>query len=157
MNKMHYRGKTVHRLSRLAHDYFAARIPEIVPAAMRSRIDGHKRDGERLFLLSGSLGFIVEAFAGTLGFDDHAGSLLELENGTITGRIDGVYPRGEGKVRLLLDFIAKYNLDLQHSTIYGNSYSDRFILEKAGTPVAVNPDKNLLGLAREKGWEILIP
>ena len=157
MNKLHYRGKTVERLSRLARDYFAVRIQEIIPAAIRSRIDGHKRKGDRLFLLSGSLIFIVESFAATLGFDDFAGTLLESENGIITGRIDGVYPRGEGKVRLVRDFIGKYDLDLKHSSIYGNSYSDRHILEMAGKPVAVNPDKNLIRIAREKGWEILIP
>ena len=157
MNKLHYRGKTVARLSGLARDYFDGCIPEIVPEAMRLRIDGHKRDGDRLFLLSGSLIFIVKAFAGTLGFDDYAGTRLESENGAITGRIDGVYPRGKGKVRLLMDFIEKYGLDLRRSSIYGNSYSDRHILEMAGTPVAVNPDKNLLEIAREKGWEILIP
>ena len=39
-------------------------------------------------------------------------------------------------------------------TFYGDHWLDRFLLEKVGHPVAVNPREKLLQLAKEKGWQV---
>ena len=45
--------------------------------------------------------------------------------------------------------------DWEASFAYGDSFTDRQILEITGHPTAVYPDAKLHALAREKHWELL--
>ena len=46
------------------------------------------------------------------------------------------------------------DIDLTRSWAYSDSATDIPMLEAVGHPVAVNPDRELLKLARERSWEI---
>ena len=45
-------------------------------------------------------------------------------------------------------------LDLSASSAYSDSATDLPMLEAVGRPVAVNPDRALAKVARERGWEM---
>jgi phosphoserine phosphatase len=45
-------------------------------------------------------------------------------------------------------------VDLSRSYAYGDSYSDRPLLEAVGHPVAVNPDPQLYRHAKSKQWPV---
>ncbi|MCL5018937.1 MAG: HAD-IB family hydrolase [Patescibacteria group bacterium] len=145
-NKAYLKGKSVERLINLAEECFITR---------RNIIQLHKKSGDLLILISGSLYFIVNVFAQSLTFDDRRGTNLEVKDGRCTGRIDGIHPRGQTKIIILNEFVKKYNLDLSNSYGYGNSFLDRLWMERVGNPVAVNPDKYLLNYAKRKKWNII--
>ena len=46
------------------------------------------------------------------------------------------------------------DIDLARSAFYSDSYNDLPMLERVGTPVAVNPDQRLRRHARRAGWRI---
>jgi len=46
-------------------------------------------------------------------------------------------------------------LDLAECTAYSDSHTDLPFLEAVGRPVAVNPDRELRRVARERGWPVL--
>src|SRR5258708_21283346 len=46
-------------------------------------------------------------------------------------------------------------IDLAGSWAYSDSITDLPMLEAVGRPVAVNPDKDLRRVARERGWPVL--
>jgi hypothetical protein len=47
------------------------------------------------------------------------------------------------------------DLDLDESSAYSDSYTDLPMLEAVGHPVAVNADRVLAKVARERGWEVM--
>ncbi len=54
----------------------------------------------------------------------------------------------------MLALAASARLDLAASAAYSDSATDEPMLAAVGHPVAVNPDKELLRTARERGWEV---
>jgi len=46
-------------------------------------------------------------------------------------------------------------LDWSQITFYGDHWLDRFLMQKVGHPVVVNPPKKLRALADKKGWAII--
>jgi hypothetical protein len=46
-------------------------------------------------------------------------------------------------------------IDLEQSSAYSDSYTDLPMLEAVGHPFAVNPDRVLAKVAREREWEVL--
>ncbi len=50
---------------------------------------------------------------------------------------------------------AEEGIDLEASSAYSDSYTDLPMLEAVGHPVAVNPDRVLAKVAREREWEVM--
>jgi len=54
-----------------------------------------------------------------------------------------------------MGFHRNEDIDLKQSRAYSDSFSDLSMLEAVGFPVAVNPDRRLRRVARERGWPML--
>jgi len=89
------------------------------------------------------------------GVDELLCTEVELVNGRYTGRMQGVYAGGKGKVAKAEQYCAKHGLSFADLSYYGDGFSDRFILETVGFPHAVNPCPELKELAQRKNWPIL--
>jgi HAD superfamily hydrolase (TIGR01490 family) len=117
-------------------------------------VERHRSRGERVYIVSTALQEIVDAIAADLGFDGALGTICEVSGGMYTGR--SLRPlHGEGKADAVRDLARREGIDLSLSTAYSDSVSDLPFLEAVGTPVAVNPDRGLRRLAREREWQIL--
>jgi HAD superfamily hydrolase (TIGR01490 family) len=117
-------------------------------------LERHRGRGEPVYIVSAALQEIVDAIAEDLGFDGALGTVCEVEDGVYTGRsVRSLH--GERKAEALRELAARDGLDLAASTAYSDSHTDLPFLEAVGTPVAVNPDRELLRVARERGWEVL--
>ncbi len=64
------------------------------------------------------------------------------------------YAYGPFKAVAIEDLARREGIDLSASFAYSDSYTDAPMLEIVGHPVAVNPDRVLARLAREREWEI---
>jgi hypothetical protein len=64
------------------------------------------------------------------------------------------YAYGPFKAEAMQEVAERDGIDLAASYAYSDSYTDAPMLEAVGHPVAVNPDRVLLKLARERGWEV---
>jgi len=53
------------------------------------------------------------------------------------------------------ELAVELDLDLASSYAYSDSITDLPMLEAVGHPVAVNPDRPLLRVARERDWEVV--
>jgi phosphoserine phosphatase len=62
---------------------------------------------------------------------------------------------GEAKARAVRRVATEENLDLQRCFAYGDSVSDRWMLEKVGKPAAVNPSNDLARIVRRNDWPVL--
>jgi HAD superfamily hydrolase (TIGR01490 family) len=114
----------------------------------------HRERGERVYIVSAALQEIVDPLAEELGLDGAIGSLCEVVDGRYTGRSLRAC-HGEGKAEAVRELSAAEGIDLTRSTAYSDSHTDLPFLEVVGSPVAVNPDRELRRIARERGWPIL--
>ncbi|HET7053932.1 MAG TPA: haloacid dehalogenase-like hydrolase [Solirubrobacterales bacterium] len=84
------------------------------------------------------------------------GTSYELDGeGAFTGRFEGPFVYGRGKVEAMEAFAAEHGIDLAESYAYSDSLSDLPMLRAVGHPVAVNPDPPLAEISREEGWQTM--
>jgi HAD superfamily hydrolase (TIGR01490 family) len=121
------------------------------PLALAAR---HRERGEPTYIVSAALQEVVDALARELRFDGALGTVCEVADGVYTGR--GVRSlHGENKARAVVELAAAQGLDLGASTAYSDSHTDLPFLEAVGSPVAVNPDRELRRVAEARGWPVL--
>ncbi len=117
-------------------------------------IAAHRRAGRLVYLVSASPEEIVMPLGSYLGVDGVIASRSEVdENGRYTGEVS-FYAYGPYKATAIYGLADERAIDLAESYAYSDSYTDVPMLEAVGHPVAVNPDRVLAGLARERGWPI---
>jgi HAD superfamily hydrolase (TIGR01490 family) len=81
---------------------------------------------------------------------------LEQSAGSWTGRIVGEAMFGEAKARAIRRIAAELDLDLQRCFAYGDSSSDKWMLDAVGKPAAVNPSSDLARIARRNDWSVFL-
>jgi phosphoserine phosphatase len=88
--------------------------------------------------------------------DGGIGTRYEVdEAGAFTGRFDGPFVYGPGKVEAMQAFAADHDIDLAQSYAYSDSLSDLPMLEAVGHAVVVNPDPALAAIAKREGWQTM--
>lgn len=131
-------------------------VPQVVEAtypAARLLLEHHRTRADRLVLLSAAPQELVEAVAAALGFDQGLGTVAEVADGAYTGRLEGPFCHGPGKLVRLCKAVGP--VDLRRATAYADSSSDLPMLLAVARPVAANPDRRLTAAARAAGWPIL--
>ena len=150
------RGVPVSEIARLFPEMMAGVLPRIYPQ-MIDEIRSHQDSGRRTFIVSAAGNEVVGMLAHILAMDGGIGTRYAVsEDGkTLTGKVDGPFIYGEGKVTAMRDFAAQHGFDLGESWAYSDSASDLPMLRAVGIPVAVNPDAELEAVARAEGWRIM--
>ena len=139
-------------IAKCAEWYRTDIVHEVAPKA-RHAIDHHRAAGDQIVILTGATQFIAEVVAGSLDIDHTLCTRLQIQNGRFTGRLDALCV-GENKVDMAESLAREAAIDIDRSTFYSDSYNDVPMLERVGTPVAVNPDARLRRRARSSGWRI---
>jgi HAD superfamily hydrolase (TIGR01490 family) len=142
-------------IQRLTPEVMAGILPRIYPK-MLDEVFAHREAGRATFIVSAAGNGVIEALAPVLGMDGGIGTRYETDaGGAFTGRIEGPFVYGEGKVEAMRQFARAHDIDLGESWAYSDSLSDLPMLRAVGHPVVVNPDRPLAEIAREEGWETL--
>jgi HAD superfamily hydrolase (TIGR01490 family) len=153
-DKSYLEGLSVDDLIRLAEDCYAKAIfPRLSPVGLAC-VREHQAKGHEIILLTGSLSFLLRPLKEDLGADWLIATELGRDNGKFTGQITGLHPRGENKLRLLLELSRTRGLDLSQSYAYGDHIEDLHLFRHIGHPVAVNPHRRLKRLAQRYRWPI---
>jgi fatty acyl-CoA reductase len=121
------------------------------PEALR-RVRRHRAAGHRTVLITGTVDVLVQPLA--VLFDEVVASRLHVRDGVYSGFLDTPPLVGEARAAWLRRYASQTGLDLTRSYGYGDSYSDRPLLEAVGHPVAVNPDPHLYRHARSRHWPV---
>lgn len=153
-NKGYLRGFSVEYMENIAKDFFNSHIADRISKRGMIKLNEHKNNGDRVVLLSGMPEFLLYNFSEFLKVDEYYGSVMEINNNKFTGKTDGVFPIARGKIAAVEKIIKRHNLDWRHVMAYADHYHDRFLLQKAGGPVAVNPNEGLKILAEKVNWKI---
>ena len=142
-------------IDRMNPEVMAAILPRVYPQ-MLDEVYAHQDAGRATFIVSAAGNGVVESLAQVLGMDGGIGTRYEVDaEGNFTGRFDGPFVYGPGKVEAMEAFAAEHGIDLAASYAYSDSLSDLPMLRAVGHPVVVNPDPPLAEIAREEGWQTL--
>lgn len=119
----------------------------------------HRQQGEITFLVSGTPVPLLERLARDVNADHVVGTVLEIKDGTFSGRNSSPGCIGETKVIMTQEYLQEkgIEIDLEASYAYADSISDQQLLTMVGNPVATYPDEGLKRLATERGWQIFPP
>jgi HAD superfamily hydrolase (TIGR01490 family) len=120
-----------------------------------SLIEEHHLAGRDVIIVSASGAEMVEPIGELLGVDAVIASQLSIEDGRYTGEID-FYAYAENKAAAIEELADRRGYDLSRSYAYSDSVTDVHMLEIVGHPHAVNPDKELRRIARERTWPVLV-
>jgi HAD superfamily hydrolase (TIGR01490 family) len=131
-------------------------IEPIIYAEALELFDDHHAAGREVIIVSSSPTEVVEPLAEFLGADRAIATRPEVDaDGNYTGELE-FYAYGASKVVAIRELAAREGIDLEGSYAYTDSVTDIPMLETVGHPVAVNPDKDLLKLAREREWDVRV-
>jgi HAD superfamily hydrolase (TIGR01490 family) len=142
-------------IERMGPEVMAAILPRVYPQ-MLAEAHAHQDAGRACFIVSAAGNDVVESLARVLGMEGGIGTRYEVDaEGSFTGRLDGPFVYGPGKVEAMEAFAARHEIDLAESYAYSDSLSDLPMLRAVGNPVAVNPDPPLAAIAKEEDWQTL--
>ena len=103
-------------------------------------------------ITSGTLSFLVKEISSELGVKHCFGTDAEIIKGSYTGKVLGHPNFSEEKVRRIKNWIEDRSFEGIYA--YSDSIHDLALLEFSSFPTAVNPDTQLLEIAKERHWEI---
>jgi HAD superfamily hydrolase (TIGR01490 family) len=147
-----YAGADEAALSRIVHERLGdALLRRARPDAIR-QIRKHRRAGHRTVLITGTVDVLVQPLA--VLFDEVVASRLHARDGVYSGYLEAPPLVGEARAAWLRRYAGHAGVDLSRSYAYGDSYSDRPLLEAVGHPVAVNPDPQLYRHAKSRQWPV---
>jgi len=142
-------------LNELSDEIFITHLKKIIRPEIEKEINFHKNKGALVVILSSSVLPVCRVIADHLKMDDIICTVLETNKGIFTGHPAGAFCFNEEKVRRMTDYCEKNNTTPGCGWYYGDSIDDLPALSLAGNPVCVYPDKKLLEIASERGWEII--
>jgi HAD superfamily hydrolase (TIGR01490 family) len=148
-------GVSAKSIDRMGPEVMAAILPRVFPQ-MLDEVYAHQDAGRATFIVSAAGNGVVQPLAQVLGMDGGIGTRYEVDaEGNFTGRFEGPFVYGPGKVEAMEAFAAEHEIDLTASYAYSDSLSDLPMLRAVGHPVVVNPDPPLAEIAREEGWQAM--
>lgn len=143
-------------IDQLCVDVFSKHImPKIRPEILET-ISEHRSNRGGIVLLSSASEPICSQVYNHLEMDDLICSRLESVNGILTGKTQGKLVYGKEKEKRLVDYCIEHGYKQEDAYYYGDSYTDEYVMNAVGHPVAVDPDKKLLRTALKNYWTIIV-
>jgi HAD superfamily hydrolase (TIGR01490 family) len=147
-------GQRVVDLARLGPEMLAGILPRAYPE-MLDVAWRHQDTGVPVYIVTAASQELADTMASVFQFDGGIGMRSEILDGVYTGRPAGPFTYREGKAEAIREVAAREGFDLSESFAYSDSESDLPMLRAVGHPVAVNPDAELLRVARSEGWQVM--
>ena len=128
---------------------------ELVAPYAPARLASLRAEGHDLVLATTSPYDFVAPLAEALGLDDVIATRYDVdENGNYTGKIDGGFIWGLGKVAAVKRWATERDVPLEDCHAFSDSVFDVPLLSSVGHPHPVNPDVRLLAVAKLQGWVV---
>lgn len=128
--------------------------PMMLPRAS-ALLDRHRRNGDRLLIITATNRFITQPIAERLGVTELLATEPEMEGDRYTGRVAGTPCFREGKVTRLRQWAADTGEDPARAYFYSDSSNDLPLLELVSRPCAVDPDPQLRETASARNWPVI--
>jgi HAD superfamily hydrolase (TIGR01490 family) len=146
---------SLHQLLAWRRQFVTQHILSRITAAARALLARHREAGHILAIITATNRFISEPIAAELGVRHLFATELEYDGLRFTSRALGAPCFREGKIQHLHEWLKRNDLHPMETWFYSDSHNDLPLLESVNHPVDVNPDVQLIGVARSRGWPSL--
>lgn len=155
--RVYLKGLPYAAMEQLAELCFESDIKRRVSKAALEAIQGHKREGYIVVLLSGSLDFLLRPLKRYVEAEHLIAADMEVVDGVFTGRIlGGSFPYGSHKSQIITHFAQEHGIDLTRSYAYADHHTDFEVLKLFGNPIVVNPKRRMRLIAQREQWTIML-
>lgn len=148
-----FSGKSVSYFKSIADDFLHENFASLQNISTLIRYNDAKRKGHHVVILSSSPDFLVEAFARK--FRPNSWQATEYHSHDDSWTKLGKVLEGRAKASHVFELSQKLLIPIGNTVGYSDSHLDLPFLESVGKPVAVNPTRPLLQIAKKRNWEIL--
>ena len=148
------RGWPVDRVTDIVRWHLDETILPLVYADARRLIAAHGKAGQDVIIVSTSGQEMVRPIGDLLGASEVIATRMQVADGRYTGQME-FWAYGEAKASRLRELAAMRGYQLSDCYAYSDSVTDLPMLEAVGHPRAVNPDRALRKIARERDWPVL--
>jgi putative phosphoserine phosphatase/1-acylglycerol-3-phosphate O-acyltransferase len=146
-------GRSVDATQRAGKRAVEQLVDLVQPWALAA-LAAHQAEGRALVLATTSPHDMVAPLAETLGFDAVIATRYAVEEGRYTGRLDGPFVWGIGKLKAARRWAAGTGVDLAECHAYSDSFFDLPILRAVGHPHPLNADLRLAAVALARRWPL---
>lgn len=144
-------------LERIAYDNFVEHVkPRLFPGVVE-HLNALRFGGTPLVLVSSSPGLVIEPLKLYLGCEASLTTPVLVRNGHMVGIGHGPTCYGDGKRYYAEAWASDRGISMDAAAAYADNWSDRALLERVGRAVVVRPRGKLARLARERGWDVVLP
>jgi HAD superfamily hydrolase (TIGR01490 family) len=150
-----FKGEKLIDIQALSKEHFEQIVKKQIYPKVPALIEKILKTGRPVSLLTATNRIIAEPLAAYLGVPEILSTEIEVVDEICTGRMSGVYCGGENKLPRALEFCKRHKLSISDVAYYGDSISDRFVLDAVGFPFPTNPSSELEAYAKEKNWECI--
>jgi HAD superfamily hydrolase (TIGR01490 family) len=147
-------GWSAERVTEIVTAHLTETIAPIVYAEARLLMRSHREAGRDVFIVSTAGQEMVGPIGVLLGASGIIASRMQLADGCYSGELE-FYAYGAAKATRMRELATERDYDLADCFAYSDSATDLPMLEAVGHPHAVNPDRELRRVARERGWPVL--
>ena len=148
------KGRREEALVELGGRLFRERVAGTVYPEARAIVKAHQRKGHTVALASSATLFQAGPLAADLGIEPVLCTRIEVEDGRLTGRLDGPVLWGRHKADAVAAFASDSGVKLAESFGYANGDEDVEFLETVGRPRPLNPAPGLVRVAAERSWPV---
>ncbi len=143
------------QLEQWREEFISQKIEPIMLGKGREKIEWHQQRGDTVAIITATNRFVTELIAQGFGVEHLLATEPEISAGAFTGEISGTPCFQQGKVVRLKAWLNTNGYNLDESWCYSDSHNDLPLLEHVTYPFAVDPDKTLLNIARERDWKVV--
>lgn len=102
-------------------------------------VGGMRQKGAVCVLVSGGFTYFTGAVAKMVGFTQHHGNILEIENGKLKGTVSEPILDKNAKLTYLLQYMEQLGLEESETMAIGDGANDLLMLETAGLGIGYKP------------------
>jgi HAD superfamily hydrolase (TIGR01490 family) len=147
-------GWSAERVTEIVRRHLDETILPLVYTEARRLIAAHGNAGQDVIIVSSSGMEMVGPIGDRLGASEVIATRMEVAGGCYTGEME-FWAYGEAKAHRVRELAASRGYRLRDCYAYSDSITDLPMLETVGHPRAVNPDRALRKVARQRLWPIL--
>ena len=147
-------GLSVDAVVALSEEVYDDRLARRLWNGTQRLAQHHLECGDPVWLATAAPVELARIVAARLGYSGALGTVAEVRDGRWTGRLAGEVLHGQAKADAVGTLADERGLCLARCAAYSDSINDLPLLEIVGHPHAVNPDRALARIARERGWPL---
>jgi len=147
-------GHKVADIVTLGEEIYDETMADRIWEGSRELIRSHLEAGQRVWLVTATPVELANILARRLGLTGALGTVAERADGVYTGRLIGGLLHGTAKAAAIQALAEREGLDLARCSAYSDSVNDLPMLSLVGHPSVVNPDTELLAVARSRNWPV---